>query len=112
MYDLILFNISTKKAYLYPKLEDTGEKLYYEFDSFDIGDVPYGEYEYALIFNELSGVTYEFKNGLLDTLEHYGDTIYHLGDLSPELGLLKYLGEEKSDVSYRDTDKEFYYRRK
>lgn len=112
MYDLILFNNATKKAYLYQGLEDTGEKIYYEFDNFNIGEIPYGEYEYALIYNELTGVTYEFKNGLFETLIHYEGATYRLPDLNPELGLLKYAGEEKREDTYRDTDREFFYRRR
>ena len=114
MYDLILFNNATKKAYLYSGLTDTGEKLYYRFENFIIGDIPYGEYEYALIYNELKGVEYTFKNTLLETLlEAYGIT-YRLADLSPELGLLKYLPEDNEEEApvYRDTEKEYFYRRK
>ena len=114
MYDLILFNNATKKAYLYTGLTDSGEKLYYRFDNFHPGDIPTGEYTYALIFNELTGVTYTFKNSLLDTLLTVDGTSYRLGDLSPEIGLLKYLptGAEEEPATYRDTNKEFYYRRK
>lgn len=116
MYDLILFNNATKQTHVYTGLTDSGEKLYYEFDNFDAGDIPYGEYAYALIYNELSGVTYEPKNALLDTLVTYDGQTYRLGDLSPELGLLKYVPEESEEEekapSYRDSNVEYYYRRK
>lgn len=114
MYDLILFNNATKKAYVYPSLKDTGEKLFYRFEDFNPGDIPYGEYQYALIFNELGILDYDFKNVLLDTLITFDGQTYQLRDLSPELGLLKYLpeGEDEDAPTYRDTQQEFYYRRK
>ena len=114
MYDLILYNNATKKAYLYTPLRDTGEKLYYRFEDFDPGDIPYGEYEYALIFNELGILQYTFKNCLLDTLITFDGNTYRLGDLSPEIGLLKYLpeGDETPQETYRDTEREYFYRRK
>lgn len=114
MYDLILFNNATKKAYAYTGLTDTGEKLYYRFDGFDPGDIPTGEYTYALIFNELGILQYEFKNSPMDTLIHFDGATYRLGDLSPEIGLLKYLSEDNTENApvYRDTEKEFYYRKK
>lgn len=114
MYDLILFNNATKKSYAYTGLTDTGEKLYYRFDNFDPGDIPSGEYSYALIFNELGILEYEFKNALLDTIIRFDGATYRLRDLAPELGLLKYLpeGDEQEAPTYRDTEKEFYYRKK
>lgn len=112
MYDLFLFNNATKKTYIYTGLEDTGEKLYYEFDNFNPGDIPYGEYSYALIYNELAGVVYTPKNALLDIEARYNGETYTLRDLNPETGLLKYLNEDTEEPAYRDTDKEFYYRRK
>lgn len=113
MYDLILFNNATKKAYLYSGLEDSGEKPYYRFEDFDIGDVPGGEYNYALIWNELTGVTYTFKNAILDTIVSYDGQEYQLRDLNPELGLLRYVTEETGEQpTYRDTEKEYYYRKK
>lgn len=112
MYDLFLFNNATKKTYIYTGLEDTGEKLYYEFDNFDPGDIPYGEYSYALIYNELAGVEYTPRNALLETEVAWQGNVYRLRDLNPETGLLKYLNEDTEEPAYRDTDKEFYYRRK
>jgi hypothetical protein len=115
MYDLILFNNATKKAYAYTSLDDTGEDRYYRFENFEIGDIPYGEYSYALFFNELGVLEYTFKNSLWGTTVTYDGQTYQLKDLSPEIGLLKYLPEgedEEPQETYRDKDVEYYYRKK
>lgn len=116
MYDLILFNNATKQCYVYPSMRDSGTEIYYRFTNVDLGDIPYGEYEYALIFNELGTIEYEFNNSLLGTLLHFEGETYRLTDLAPELGLLKYVPNEEEAQEdapvYRDTDTEYYYRRK
>lgn len=111
-YDLVLFNNATKKAYVFTGLTDVGTELYYDLNNFDPGDIPCGEYGYALVFNILTGVEYTLKNSLLDTELTYNGTVYRLADLMPELGLLKYLGDTEENTQYRDTEKEFYYRKK
>ena len=112
-YDLILFNNATKKTYIFEKVPDAGNGMYYELAGFDPGDIPTGEYSYALIYNALSGVQYTPKNSLLGTELTYNGRTYQLEELSPETGILKYIGEGVEDnAEYRDTEKEFYYRKK
>lgn len=111
-YDLILFNNATKKVYVFTGLTDVGTEMYYELSNFEPGDIPCGEYSYALIYNVLEGVEYTLKNSLLGTELTYNGTTYHLEDLTPETGLLKYLSDTEEDTQYRDTEKEFYYHKK
>lgn len=112
MYDLILHNNATKENFLYTGLTDSGERNFYLFEGFDIGDVPFGEYQYFLIWNELSGVTYTFKNVPLDTIVTAKGKDIQLVYLHPETGLLKYIDTDDETPSYRDKDTTFYYRRK
>lgn len=110
-YDLILFNNATKKGYVFTGLTDIGTEMYYDLTGFDPGDIPYGEYGYALIYNVLRGVEYTLKNSLLGTEVTYNGVTYHLEELTPELGLLKYVNDSVEEPEYRDTEKEFYYRK-
>lgn len=113
IFDLILFNLATKKAYLYRNLFDAGTPNAVQINRFDIGEVPTGEYEYALLKNTRGYLEYTFKNSLLDTVVSLDGTEYSLFDLNPDLGLLKYIGEDTGEEpEYRDTEKEFYYRKK
>ena len=111
-YDLILFNNATKQAYLFRGLTDIGTEMYYDLAGFDPGEIPYGEYGYALIYNVLNGVEYTLKNSLLDSEVNYNGTVYRLEELTPELGLFKYINDNVEEPEYRDTEKEFYYRKK
>ena len=111
-YDLILFNNATKKGYVFTGLTDTGTEMYYDLNGFEPGDIPYGEYSYALIYNVLTGVEYTLKNSLLGTDITYNGITYHLEELTPEIGLFKYVNENVEEPEYRDTEKEFYYRKK
>lgn len=111
-YDLILFNNATKAAYVFTGLTDIGTEMYYDLAGFEPGDIPYGEYSYALIYNVLRGVEYTLKNSLLGTEVTYNGVTYQLEDLTPELGLFKYLNDSVEEPEYRDTEKEFYYRKK
>ena len=111
-YDLILFNNATKNTYIYKGIPDIGNGMYYELADFDAGDIPYGEYSYALIFNALSGVEYTAKDSLLGTEVTYNGVTYKLEELTPEVGLLKYVNDDEEEPVYRDKDTEFYYRKK
>lgn len=110
-YDLLLFNNATKHGYVYRNLYDSGEATYYQFNEFDLGDIPTGEYTYALVpttgYRECV-----FKDNFLDTMVGNNE----LRDLQPVVGLLKHVEndwvEKQNEPTYRDTDKEFYYRKK
>ena len=112
-YDLVLFNNATKQGYVYKNLYDAGTPMCVQINEFDIGDVPTGEYTYVLIRNDYGYVDYTLKNTPLDSVLLAGGQEYRLTDLNPEIGLFKYVGEDsENEPQYRDTDKEFYYRRK
>lgn len=112
IYDLVLFNNATKNTYFYKGIPDIGNGMYYELADFDAGDIPYGEYSYALIYDALTGVEYTAKDSILDTEVSYNGTTYRLEELTPEVGLLKYVSDEGEEPVYRDRDTEFYYRKK
>lgn len=113
-YDLLLFNNATKHGYVYRNLYDSGEATYYQFNFFNFGDIPTGEYSYALI-PAVGYRVYAFKDNLLDT-QIGGEGGIKLKEYQPVVGLLKYVEqdweERQKEPTYRDTDKEFFYRRK
>ena len=111
-YDLILFNNATKNGYVYRNLYDAGTNACVQINGFDIGDVPTGEYTYVLLRNDYGYADYTLKNTPLDSFITAGGVEYRLGDLNPEIGLLKYLSDNEEEPVYRDTEKEYFYRRK
>lgn len=109
LYDLVLFNVSTKKGYAFSGLGDSGGALSFTFNGFEMGeDMPFGEYAYALVPYNGSAEAYKFGDNILET------TIYgqKITELNPVLGILKYVDDNAEEPVYRDTDKEYYYRRK
>ena len=115
MYNLLLFNNSTKQTKAYFSLVNNGNNLYYDFNV-DLDDLDCGEYTYFVIRNDRNDVTYEFKNSPLETLVHTSEGDVLLKDLTPETGLLKVVSEGETETdkpTYRDTNVEFtYYKRK
>lgn len=109
LYDLVLFNVSTKKGYVFNGLGDSGGALSYTFNGFEMGeDMPFGEYAYALVPYSGPAEAYKFGDNILET------TIYgqKITERNPVLGILKYLDDSVEEPVYRDTDKEYFYRRK
>lgn len=112
MYDLILQNSASKKEYLISGLTDSGNRLAYVFEDFQMpADAPEGEYYGALIYNGRDDVSYNFKDVLLDTILDTEEGSVMLRDLRPEIFLMRY-GTFNPDFLSRDGDKEYlYYKR-
>lgn len=111
--DLIIQNTGNKQMYLYSGLTPSkSNHLYYEFDELEL-DVDSGEYIYGLIENELSGVSYIFKNEFLETEVIYSGETYTLRDLKPLIGVMR-VGtiEEKAKYAPSDNKVTYYYRSK
>lgn len=119
MYDLILYNNTTKDSVLYSGLTDKSENnLYYDFSGLDL-DLPLGEYTYFVLFNEREDVQYMFKDVPLNSILHTEDGDVLLRDLEPETGLLRITGcgcetnPLTKDTFYVDKNVSYqYYKRK
>ena len=108
MFDLILQNNASREFYLYQGLENVSPtELYIEFDDIDI-DAPDGEYTYALICNDNSGTTYQFKTPILDTIVTEDGRNIILRELRPYMGLLR-VGAPESTAVYDDNNNTTYY---
>ena len=106
--DLILQNNASREFYLYQGLENASPtELYIEFDDIDI-DAPDGEYTYALICNDNSGTTYQFKTPILDTIVTEDGRNIILRELRPYMGLLR-VGAPESTAVYDDNNNTTYY---
>ena len=115
-YDMLLFNNATKTGYVYRSLYDSGGETSYLFNNFDIGDIPFGEYSYALLVN-MGYRNYVFSDNILNTkVKVSGKPTRSINDYNPVLGILKYT--EQEDIQefygpqYRDKDTEFIYYKK
>lgn len=116
MFDLILQNNGTKQVKAIGGLSNASDNnLYYLFDNFEMPeDLQYGEYSYFLIRNDRDDVEYEFRDVVLDSILHTDDGDVILRDLRPEIGLLKYIDESSTTATptFRDTERDYYYRKK
>ena len=113
-YDILLQNNASKEYFIFSGVESTVENnLYVEFDDFEMPEkVKNGEYTYAVLRNSLSGVTYNCKNGLMDSLVEYSGQTYQLVDLRPLTGLLR-VGkiEDKNNYQEKPKNKTYYYQK-
>ena len=109
MFDLIIQNNASREFFLYQGLENvSATELYIEFDDVDI-DAPDGEYTYALICNDNSGVTYTFRTPILDTIVAVNGENIILRQLSPYTGLLRVGTPESTDVYDDENNTTYYY---
>lgn len=115
LYDILIFNNSTKKDYLFQGQVDTSNnKLYHTFENLDLSGLPSGEYTVYTVRNEYStAVTWEVKDVPLNSILTYDGKQYQLSVLMPEINLLK-IGTEatKDDSGYREKDTEYTYRKR
>lgn len=112
-YDIVLQHSASKREWVITGLTDSGNELAYLFEDFEMpADAPDGEY-YGLCFrNDRDDVEYTLKDVILDSIASVSDgTEVQLKYLRPEIFLMRY-GEITSDASYRETDKQYYYRKK
>lgn len=115
LYDILIFNNSTKKDYLFQGQEDTSNSpLCHTFKDLDLSELPSGEYTVYVIRNDYStGVSWDVKDVPLNSVLTYEDKQFKLADLLPEISLLK-LGVEATidKSSYRAQNEEYAYRKR
>ena len=114
-YDILIFNNSTKKDYLFQNQEDSSNNgLYHTFENLDLSELPSGEYNYFTIRNDYGeAVEWQVSDVPLNSILKYDGKEFLLKDLLPEIGLLK-IGTEntKDSSSYKKKDVEYYYKKK
>ena len=114
LYDILIFNNSTKKPYLYQgQVDNSGNKLYHDFN-LDLSALPSGEYSVYTIRNDYStAVTWEIVDVPLNSILTYEGAHFKLADLKPEITLLKLGTENTEDKSqYKAQDTEYQYRKR
>lgn len=115
LYDILIFNNSTKKDYLFQsQLDISNNGLYHTFENLDLSALPSGEYTVYTIRNDYGkAVEWQVSDVPLNSILTYDGKQFVLKDLLPEIGLLK-IGTEntKDSSSYRKKDVEYYYRKK
>lgn len=110
-YDIILQNNASKEFFVVSGLQNTSStELYLQFEEVDLPEEAQdGEYTYACLCNEESGVTYSPKTPILDTIVTIGEEQLVLGDLKPLVGLLRVGKPKESNVYDNTNNKTFYY---
>lgn len=115
LYDILIFNNSTKKDYLFQsQLDISNNGLYHTFENLNLSALPSGEYTVYTIRNDYGkAVEWQVSDVPLNSILTYDGKQFVLKDLLPEIGLLK-IGTEntKDSSSYRKKDVEYYYRKK
>ena len=115
LYDILIFNNSTKKDYLFQGQEDTSNNpLCHTFENLDLSGLPSGEYTCYTIRNDYGkAVEWEISDIPLKSILKYEGKQYILKDLLPEIVLLK-IGTEntKDDSTYKKTDVRYTYRKR
>lgn len=107
MYDIILKNNATGKFTIISGQSDVSStELYLQFDV-DIQQ-PDGEYTYAVVRNNYSGITYDLKQELLASKVSWDGGSAELRDFNPFVGLMR-IGDIKSDAVYDDNKQNYFY---
>lgn len=115
LYDILVFNNSTKKDYLFQGQVDTSNnKLYHTFENLDLSGLPSGEYTVYTVRNEYgSAVTWQVSDVPLNSILTYEGKQYKLSVLNPEINLLKLGTEATEDKStYKAQNTEYVYRKR
>lgn len=115
IFDILVFNNSTKKDYLFQGQEDySNSPLYHSFENLDLSGLPSGEYSCYVIRNDYStGVTWEIKDVPMNSILYYEDKQFKLSDLLPEISILKIGTDATEDKNeYKAKDVEYAYRKK
>ena len=114
-YDILFFNNSTKKDYLFQEQVDTSSTpLYHTFNHLDLSELPSGEYTVYTVRNEYGReVTWSVQDVPLNSVLTYEGKDYLLSDLKPEITLIK-IGMEETldDNNYRAKNEEYTYRKR
>ena len=114
-YDILIFNNSAKKDYLYQGQEDTSTSpIYHTFENLDLSGLPSGEYTVYTVRNEYgTAVTWNVQDVPLNSILTYEEKGYKLSVLKPEITLLKLGVEATSDNNeYRAKNDEYTYRKR
>lgn len=115
IYDILIFNNSTKKDYLFQAETDYSDNnLYHSFRDLDLSELPSGEYTVYTIRNDYgTAVTWSVCDVPLNSILTYEGKQYKLYDLKPEITLMKVGTEATEDKSqYRSKDTEYAYRKR
>lgn len=115
IYDILIFNNSTKKDYLFQAETDYSDnKMYHSFRDLDLSELPSGEYTVYTIRNDYgTAVTWSVCDVPLNSILTYEGKQYKLYDLKPEITLMKVGTEATEDKSqYRSKDTEYTYRKR
>lgn len=115
LYDILLFNNSTKKGYLFQAQEDmSSTNLYHSFPNMDFSALTNGEYTSYVVRNEYgTAVTWDIQDVPLDSVLTYDGKQYKLMDLLPEITLVKFGADSIQDKSdYRNKDVQYFYRKR
>lgn len=115
LYDILIFNNSTKKDYLFQGQADySANKMYHTFSDVDLSELPSGEYTSYVIRNDYStAVTWEVQDVPLNSILTYDEKQFKLIDLKPEISLLKVGTDATTDKSvYRAQNEEYAYRKR
>lgn len=114
-YDILFFNNSTKKDYLFQNQEDMSNNgLYHTFENLDLSGLPSGEYTVFTIRNAYGeAVEWQVSDVPLNSILTYEEKGYKLSDLLPEITLLKLGVEATEDKSvYKPQNEEYAYRKR
>lgn len=114
-YDILFFNNSTKKDYLFQEQIDSADNgLYHKFENLDLSGLPSGEYTSYIVRNEYgTAVTWTFSDVPLNDILTYEGIGYKLEDLKPDITLVKVGTDATQDTStYKKKDTEYYYRKR
>ena len=114
-YDILIFNNSTKKDYLFQGQEDSSTNpLYHTFLNLDLSGLPSGEYTVYTVRNEYgTAVTWSVEDVPLNSVLTYEEKGYKLSVLKPEISLIKIGVEATTDKStYRAQNEEYTYRKR
>lgn len=113
-YILILQNNYTHQAMVFDVTNTSDDPKFYKFDDFEIpDDMPYGEYNFWLICDELDYEIPVFSNDMMDTVIKVtgtDGTVYDLkvSDLAPDTGIIKYVDANGRTEQSIDERVEFY----
>lgn len=114
-YDVLFFNNSTKKDYLFQEQVDTSSTpIYHTFNHVDLSGLPSGEYTVYTVRNVYGkAVTWTIQDVPLNSTLTYNGNDYILRDLKPEITLIKIGMEDTLDNSeYRAKNEEYTYRKR
>lgn len=112
-YILIIQNNYTREARVFDVTNISDDPKFYEFEFEFPDDLPYGEYNYWLVCDELDYEIPSFSNDMLDTVIDVtgkDGKVYSikLSDLCPDTGIIRYADSNGRTEQSIDERVEFY----